>query len=68
MKKHFLKNKKQERILEKAYPPLTIERENIDVYKLNDGQKAAIQEAREQIKRGDFLTDNQANREIDKWL
>ena len=42
--------------------------EEDDLYELSDGQRNAINEGREQIKRGQFLTDAQANREIDKWL
>lgn len=59
---------KDERILEEAYRLLEIEAEEIEVYKLNDDQKQAISEARQQIKSGQFLTDEQANKEIDEWL
>jgi tRNA A22 N-methylase len=59
---------KDERILEEAYRLLEIETEDIEIYKLNDDQKRAISEARQQIKNGQFLTDEQANKEIDEWL
>jgi len=59
---------KDERILEEAYRLLEIETEDIEIYKLNDDQKKAISEARQQIKNGQFLTDEQANKEIDEWL
>lgn len=59
---------KDERILEEAYRLLEIETEDIEIYKLNDDQKKAINEARQQIKNGQFLTDEQANKEIDEWL
>jgi hypothetical protein len=39
-----------------------------DAYKLTDDQRRAINEARQQIKNGEFLTDEQANKEIDEWL
>jgi hypothetical protein len=42
--------------------------EDIEVYRLNYDQKKAISEAREQIGNGQFLTEEQANKEIDEWL
>lgn len=57
-----------ERILEEAFRLLELEAEDIEIYKLNDDQKKAISEARQQIKNGQFLTDQQANKGIDEWL
>lgn len=59
---------KDERILEEAYRLLELETEDIEIYKLNLDQKEAISEAREQVKNGQFLTEDQANKEIDEWL
>jgi predicted transcriptional regulator len=56
------------RILEEAYRLLELETDDIEIYKLNDDQKNAISEARQQIKNGQFLTEEQANKEIDEWL
>jgi hypothetical protein len=39
-----------------------------DMYILDLDQKAVIAEARNQIKNGQFLTEDQANQEIDEWL
>ena len=39
-----------------------------ETYKLSEKQKSAIEEARNQIKNGDYLTKEQDNQEIDKWL
>ena len=36
--------------------------------RLNSHQWAVIEEARAQIKNGNFLTNSQANKEIDEWL
>ena len=47
---------------------LGLETDDMDIYKLNDDQKSAIQEARQQIKNGQSLTDEQANQETDEWL
>ncbi len=38
------------------------------IYKLTDEQISTVQEAQEQIKRGEFLSDDDAEQEIDKWL
>lgn len=59
---------KDDRILEEAYRLFELETEDIEVYKLNDDQKKAISEARQQIKNGQFLTEENANKEIDEWL
>lgn len=39
-----------------------------DVYVLNEAQLAAIEEAREDYRNGRFLTNDEANAEIEKWL
>ena len=39
-----------------------------DLYKLNQFQKDAIAEGREQIKNGQFLTNEQVNHDIEEWL
>lgn len=57
-----------ENILQEAYRLLELEAEDIDVYKLSDEQRRAITEARQQIKGGQFLTNDQADKEIDGWL
>lgn len=59
---------KDERILEEAYRLLGLETDDIEVYQLNDDQKKAISEARQQVKQGQFLTEEKANKEIDEWL
>lgn len=56
------------RILEEVYRLLEMELEDIDIYKLNEGQKKAISLAREQIKQGQFLSEEDADKEIDQWL
>jgi len=57
-----------ENLLEEAYRLLEIETEDIDIYKLSDEQRKAINEGKQQIKNGQSLTDDQANKEIDEWL
>lgn len=55
-------------LLKELYRLLEMETEDIEIYKLNDSQKKAIDEARLQINNGQFLTNEQANKEIDQWL
>ena len=55
-------------LLAEAYRLLELETEDIEIYKLNNDQRKAITEARQQIKSGQFLTDEQSNKEIDEWL
>lgn len=57
-----------ENLLKEVYRLLEVETENIEIYHLNDDQRNAVEEARQQIKKGESLTDEQANKEIDKWL
>lgn len=57
-----------ENLLEEAFRLLQLESEDIEVYKLSDEQKSAINEDREQIKRGEFLSDDEANKDINEWL
>ncbi len=38
------------------------------LYELNDEQKKNIKTAQEQIKSNQFLTDDEANKDIDLWL
>lgn len=38
------------------------------VYQTSDKQKQAIEEAKEQIKKNDTLTNEQASKDIDEWL
>jgi hypothetical protein len=39
-----------------------------DVFIFTETEKMKIEEARLQIKNGDFLTHDEANKEIDEWL
>lgn len=55
-------------LLEEVYRLLDIETGNIEKYKLNSLQIKKISAAREQIKNGQLLTDNEANKEINEWL
>jgi predicted transcriptional regulator len=47
---------------------IEIETSDIEIYKFSDEQKAAIEEAEDQINRGEFLTDEEATKDIKEWL
>lgn len=55
-------------LLEEAYRLLEIEGEDIEIYKLNSDQIISIKEAQSQIKNGQVLTEQQADKEINEWL
>jgi predicted transcriptional regulator len=57
-----------DKLLEEASRLLDVDIEDSDVYILNDQQKEAIAEGRQQIINGDYLTDEESNKEIDEWL
>jgi hypothetical protein len=57
-----------ENLLQEAYRLLELETEDIEIYKPSDDQKRAVDEARQPIKSGQFLTNDQADKEIDEWL
>ncbi len=39
-----------------------------EVYELSEEQQSALKEARADYKSGNFLTDDEANNEVDSWL
>jgi GTP-binding protein EngB required for normal cell division len=59
-----------ENILAEVNRLLGIETDNEsdDVFIFSEDEKIKIEEARLQIKNGDFLTHDEANKEIDEWL
>lgn len=57
-----------ESILHEINRLLEIEHEAENIYKLNENQTTAINEARLQYKNGQFLENDQANKEIEEWL
>lgn len=59
---------KNKNLLEELYSYLNQENKTQETYKLNKEQNSAITEAREQIKKGDYLTNEQADNEVEEWL
>ncbi|MFZ4056940.1 MAG: hypothetical protein ACOYKE_02325 [Ferruginibacter sp.] len=56
------------KILEEVSRLLELEIVESDVYILNDKQKMAVEEGRNQIIKGEYLTDEASNKEIEEWL
>ena len=54
-------------LMEEMYNLLNIDNK-AEIYELNDEQRASILEGRQQIKDGNFFTNDQVNEEIRKWL
>lgn len=55
-------------ILEEMYRLIENEETDLSVYKLSSEQKGAIEEAQDQYRKGNILTNEQADKEIDGWL
>jgi hypothetical protein len=57
-----------EELLHEVYRLLEIENDDIEIYKLSDEQRMAISLSQEQIKNGEFVTNQEADNEIEEWL
>ena len=57
-----------EELLHEVYRLLEIENEDIEIYKLSDEQCMAISISQQQIKNGEFITNQEADNEIEEWL
>jgi len=55
-------------LLGEIFRLLEIGNEEMEVVKLSDQQRQAIMKGQENIKNGHFLTNEQADQEIDEWL
>jgi hypothetical protein len=63
-----IQNTDDENILEEAYRLLDLKTADIEKYGFSDDQKSEVNESIIQIKQGKFLTNDDANKEIDEWL
>jgi hypothetical protein len=52
----------------KALKTIVESKVNQGIYKLSDFQKKRVNSAREQLKKGQTISDNALNKEIDQWL
>ena len=55
-------------ILTEVYKMLDDTFEDFEIYQLSENHKAAIELGINQIKNGEYLTNEQANKEADEWL
>ena len=55
-------------ILNEIYRMLDETNQEEEIFHLSEGHVKAIEEAKSQIAKGEFLTNNQVNEEIGKWL
>lgn len=55
-------------LLEEMYRIITNEESDGNVYELSADQIKAVEEAQLQYKEGKFLTREQADKDVDKWL
>ncbi len=63
-----INNISNDQLLIGIYRYLNSENQVDDVYILSDQQNLAINEAREQYKKGDVFSDKSVREEIDQWL
>ena len=59
---------KDENILEEVYRILEVDFEEVDMIVLTEDQKVSIDQGIKDIEEGNYLTNEEANREIEKWL
>jgi len=55
-------------ILEEVYRLLEIDFEDNETYTLSEEQEIAVNEAQEQIKKGQYLSEKEANHQAEEWL
>jgi hypothetical protein len=63
-----IQNSENSSLLEEACRLFELEAKSLEIYVLSESQLDAVNEAREQIKTGKYLTSDQADKEIDEWL
>jgi len=61
-------NSEDENLLLEVYRLLELENIDSTVYPLSDDQISVVRESQAQVKRGNFLSDHDANKEIEEWL
>jgi hypothetical protein len=55
-------------LLIEIYKLLDIEFEDPEIYRLSDNHKQVLEDAKAQIDRGEYITNQQSEKEIDEWL
>jgi hypothetical protein len=57
-----------ENLLLEVYRLLELENDALSIYPLTDEQISVVRESQQQVKSGKYLTNDDANKEIDEWL
>jgi len=57
-----------ENLLLEVYRLLDLDNEGTAIYPLSDEQISVVRESQEQVSKGNFMNENDANKEIDEWL
>lgn len=55
-------------ILEEMYRLISNEETDLSIYRLSDEQLNVVEEGQHQFKNGQFLTEEQADKDIEEWL
>jgi oxalate decarboxylase/phosphoglucose isomerase-like protein (cupin superfamily) len=55
-------------LLEEMYRLIANEESNENLYELSEDQIRAVEEGQLQYKEGEFLTSDQADKDVDEWL
>jgi hypothetical protein len=63
-----INNTDNNEILEEMYRLIENEETDLSVYKFSSEQNVAIEEAQDQYRKGNIMTNEQADKEIDEWL
>ena len=61
-------NNNDELLLQEMSRLAGINEQESDIYYFTEEESRAIEEARESYARGEFLTNEEANKEVDEWL
>ncbi len=62
-----IKNIEDKDVIDEIYRLLEIDFDD-SIYQLNEAQQREIEQARQEIKRGEGIPSEQLNKEIDEWL
>jgi len=63
-----IRNTEDEELLSQISRLIDFESQSESVYYLNDGELKAVNEELNQLSKGEFLSNDEANAEADKWL
>jgi len=65
---HKIDQSENDELLEEVYRLIANEETDIGVYELSEEQLKAVEEGQLQYKKGEFLTEKQADKDIEEWL